>query len=364
MVPWENPASIHLQVTLADDDGEVTIASATGRTGEPTRHARGGVRRLLRSRPAPVDVPALRDRCPAQAEPGRIYPDLAAAGLDYGPAFRTLRELRVGQGEVLAAYHHTADSAGYEIHPALLDGALQAGLPLMAGVLAGRRHAYLPGAIDAVRVWQAPPPQGLVHLRERGRTSTEVCWDITVTDTGGTVMAELEGCRLRRFDGLRTTSLTRSTTVMRAAPHPGVPAAPSPCPALPSSSPRQAPHRRTARGLAPDGLRAGAPPAEGGVGCRFRHHRAGPAARGRGLLRSGGAHRRPATAPPAPVRAPAAPPGTPRPRRTPGGRPVEADRTGVPAGGDRPAGGAGPPRLRGRGHPGLDPPPDHGQNAP
>ncbi|GAA0463438.1 type I polyketide synthase [Streptomyces stramineus] len=230
VVPWENPASIHLQVTLADDDGEVTIASATGRTGEPTRHARGGVRRLLRSRPAPVDVPALRDRCPAQAEPGRIYPDLAAAGLDYGPAFRTLRELRVGQGEVLAAYHHTADSAGYEIHPALLDGALQAGLPLMAGVLAGRRHAYLPGAIDAVRVWQAPPPQGLVHLRERGRTSTEVCWDITVTDTGGTVMAELEGCRLRRFDGLRTTSLTRSTTVMRAAPHPGVPAAPSPLP--------------------------------------------------------------------------------------------------------------------------------------
>ncbi len=229
-VPWQNPAGTHLYVHLSPDDGAVTVTSAVGRVGDPVHHARGRVRRLLRPRPGPVDVTAVRERCGRQADPQELYTTVAAAGLDYGPAFRTLRTLHVGDGEVLAAYRHEAPSDDYEIHPALLDGALQAGLPLMNGDLR-RRHAFLPGAIDALRVWQAPPAEGLFHLRERGRTWTEICWDVTVTDPDGTVMAELEGCRLRRFDGLRGTPLSRHAGVMRAQPHADVPAAPSPLPA-------------------------------------------------------------------------------------------------------------------------------------
>ncbi|MEU7137643.1 SDR family NAD(P)-dependent oxidoreductase [Streptomyces sp. NPDC046261] len=228
-VPWQNPANTHLYTQLSSDDGAVTVTSATGLAGDPVHHARGRVRRLLRARPAPLDVTAVRERCGRQADPQELYATVAAAGLDYGPAFRTLRALHVGDGEVLAAYRHEAPCDDYEAHPALLDGALQAGLPLMTGDLR-RRSAFLPGAIDAVRVWQAPPADGLFHLRERGRTWTEICWDVTVTDPDGTVMAELEGCRLRRFDGLRSTTLSRHANVMRAQPHPDVPAAPSPLP--------------------------------------------------------------------------------------------------------------------------------------
>lgn len=230
VVPWENPAAVNLHLTLSSGDGDLTIASAMGRTGEPTRHAKGRVRRLLRGRPAPVDIPALRERCAGRADPEELYRTLTGAGLDYGPAFRTLRELHVGDGEVLAAYRNDQPADGYEVHPALLDGALQAGVPLMADVLARHRHAYLPGAIDALRVWQTPPQEGLVHLRERFRSQAEVCWDITLTDGAGHVMAEMAGCRLRRFDGLRTSPLIRYGTVMRAAPYASVPAQPSPLP--------------------------------------------------------------------------------------------------------------------------------------
>ncbi|MGW1199599.1 polyketide synthase dehydratase domain-containing protein [Streptomyces sp. NPDC002536] len=110
------------------------------------------------------------------------------------------------------------------------DGALQAGLPLMADALK-RQLACLSSALDVVRIWQTPSAEGLFHLRERGRTRTEVCWDITVTVADGTVMAEVEGCRLRRFAGLRGTPLTRRTTVMCAQPRPDVPAARPPLPA-------------------------------------------------------------------------------------------------------------------------------------
>ncbi|MEU7135740.1 SDR family NAD(P)-dependent oxidoreductase [Streptomyces sp. NPDC046261] len=229
-VPWQNPSSISLFLNLSPDDGAVTVTSVTGRAGEPVHHARGRVRRLLRPRPAPVDVAAVRARCGGRVDPEELYATVAIAGLEYGPNFRILRGLlHVGDGEALAAYRHGAPCDDYEIHPVLLDGALQSGLPFLTGDLR-RRRACLPGAIDAVRVWQTPPPQGLFHVRERSRTATEICWDITVTGEDGTVMAEVEGCRLRRFDSLRTTPLTRYATVMRARPHPHLPAPPSPLP--------------------------------------------------------------------------------------------------------------------------------------
>ncbi|MGK5632116.1 beta-ketoacyl synthase N-terminal-like domain-containing protein, partial [Streptomyces sp. URMC 123] len=250
VVPWDNPVHTRLQLTCAPEDGAVVVACVTGRTGEPTRHARCRVRRLLRRRPDPLDLAAVRERCAEPADPEALYRAAAAAGLDYGPAFRTLCELRVGDDEVLAAYRHEAPSDAYEIHPALLDGALQAGLPLMADAIA-RGHAYLPGAVDAVRVWRAPGPRGLVRVRERGRTETEVCWDITVVDEEGAVAAEVEGCRLRRFSGLGATPLIRHRSVLRAAPWPEASGQRSPLPApsetLAAAAPRVDALRRARR---------------------------------------------------------------------------------------------------------------------
>ncbi|MFF7728839.1 SDR family NAD(P)-dependent oxidoreductase [Streptomyces sp. NPDC008001] len=230
VVPREKPDSVHLQCTLSPDDGILTVASGTGRTGVPQVHARGQVRLLLRRQPAPVDLAAVRERCGRRIDGDEHYRALYETGLDYGPAFRPLRELRVGRGETLASYRHEAPADGYEAHPALLDGALQAGFPLLLDLMAGGRRGYLPAAVGAARVWRTPSPEGMVHVRERSSTPAEVCWDVTVTDDDGTVTAELEGCRLRRLDRTHTTPLNRYALVMRAAPHPDVPAARSPLP--------------------------------------------------------------------------------------------------------------------------------------
>ncbi|MEV4432911.1 SDR family NAD(P)-dependent oxidoreductase [Streptomyces sp. NPDC049555] len=251
VVPWDDPGSTVLHLTVSPDDGAVTITSVTGDRSAPTRHARARVRRLLRPRPGPLDITAVRRRCTASCDPAELYRTATTAGLDYGPTFRTLRRLYTGDGEVLAAYEIQEPCDAYEAHPALLDGALQAGLPLMAGALA-RGEAYLPSGIEAVRVWQAPPARGLVHLRERPRTATEVCWDITVTAPDGTVAAELQGCRLRRFDGARAAPLIRSVSVLRAAPRTELPCPPSPLPSCTDLVSRARPRIEAAR----DALRA------------------------------------------------------------------------------------------------------------
>ncbi|MFC8917774.1 SDR family NAD(P)-dependent oxidoreductase [Streptomyces sp. NPDC057116] len=247
-VPWPDPGSLRTQVTVTPDDGVLTVTSTDARGGEPREHVRARVRALLGARPEPLDPAAVRARCPRTVSGPDHYRTCGRAGLEYGPAFQVLTGLHVGNGEVLASYrHHGAGTgtAGYEAHPALLDGALQAGAPLLYGDPAAT-SAHLPAAIGAVRVWAAPSATGLVHVRERSRAAAEVCWDITVTDDDGTVTVELEGCRLRRLTEAEPAPVMVRRTVLRAAPRPDGPSPASCPPPTPSRVAEAAAERITA----------------------------------------------------------------------------------------------------------------------
>ncbi|UQA91406.1 type I polyketide synthase [Streptomyces halobius] len=229
-VPWAEASSVHTQLALNPDDGVVTISSTDEGARDPRPHVRARVRQRIGSAPGPVDLTGPRARCTRHIAAADQYTALAQRGLMYGPMFQVLTELHVGSGEVLAAYQQTDTRQQFTADPRLLDGALQAGAPLVEGITADG-DAYLPSAFEAVRVWRAPAAKGFVHVRERSCAPAEVCWDITVTDEDGTVTVELEGCRLRRFTSPVHAPVTRHHTVLRAAPHTDTPAAPSPLPA-------------------------------------------------------------------------------------------------------------------------------------
>ncbi|TDD77910.1 type I polyketide synthase [Actinomadura rubrisoli] len=231
VLDWAKAHQVRLQTSMVERDGAVAITStdpAAEGEAPPRRHAQGRVRALLARPPQPVDVTTVRGRCGRRIGRREHYQGCQEAGLKYGPAFQVLHELWVGSGEVLAAYRHAAPAEGFEVHPALMDGALQAGAPLLAGRVAAGQ-AFLPVRFGAVRLWGTPADQGWVHVRDRTQDPDEACWDITVTDDDGQVVAELEGVRLRRMAGRTDKSFTHHT-VMRAAPHPDQPAAPSPLP--------------------------------------------------------------------------------------------------------------------------------------
>ncbi|MDF3149363.1 polyketide synthase dehydratase domain-containing protein, partial [Streptomyces sp. T21Q-yed] len=239
VVPWDRAGDVHVQLGFSPDDGMVSITSTEATDGtdvdgtRPRPHARCRVRELIGRPPARIDVAAVRARCARRGDVDTLYRELAANGLDYGPAFRQLARLHLGDGEVLAAYRHTtdaADTAQYVVHPALLDGALQACVPLVAA-RAGAGQCWLPAAIGAVRVWRRPSATGMLHVRDRTRGTAELCFDITVTDPDGSVTAELDGVRMRRVPGPADRAPLRYETVLRAAPHLHLPAAPSPLPA-------------------------------------------------------------------------------------------------------------------------------------
>ncbi|MFE9411001.1 SDR family NAD(P)-dependent oxidoreductase [Streptomyces sp. NPDC006704] len=219
VVPWADAGSVRIQLAVTPDDGLVSITSTEARTALPRAHVRARVRALLGHAPADVDLAAAHARCRRVMDSAEHYDAVGRAGLQYGPAFQVLRELRVGDGEVVAAYRHEAPSEQYQAHPALLDGALQAGAPLI-GSAVEEGTVYLPAAIGSARVWRTPASSGWIHVRRRSSLEAEECWDIVVTDEDGRVGVELLSCRLRRLTGAHRTTLTVYHTTMRAASEP------------------------------------------------------------------------------------------------------------------------------------------------
>ncbi|MFF4603062.1 SDR family NAD(P)-dependent oxidoreductase [Streptomyces sp. NPDC001339] len=233
VVPWAADAgTVRVQLAVTPDDGVVSITSTDTQSRRPRQHVRARVRALLGRAPAALDVPGVRARCPRLVSGAEHYDAVGRLGLQYGPAFQVLRALHVGDGEVLAAYRHEAATEEYKAHPALLDGALQAGAPLVGEAVADGT-VYLPAAVGAVRVWRTPAAAGWIHVRQHSFSANEACWDIVVTDEDGTVSVELRRCRQRRLAGSHHAPLTTHHTELRAQPRAGDPVAGEP-PAAPA----------------------------------------------------------------------------------------------------------------------------------
>jgi acyl transferase domain-containing protein/NADPH:quinone reductase-like Zn-dependent oxidoreductase/SAM-dependent methyltransferase/acyl carrier protein/NADP-dependent 3-hydroxy acid dehydrogenase YdfG len=228
VVPWPHASDVRTQTSYDPDGGAFRITSTHETGAERRPHVRGRVRQRTGPVPDPVDVIGLRAGMTLRHTADQLYCSIERHGLAYGPDFRVLDEVWVGDREVLAGYRHTAPTGEFTIHPALLDGALQAGFTLLRDLAQG--YSYLPSSFGRIRVWQPATPTGFMRVRDRTLIPGHPCWDITVLAEDGAVVAELTGCRLRRMAWTTDNGLSRVHTVLRAAPHPDGSAAPSPLP--------------------------------------------------------------------------------------------------------------------------------------
>ncbi|MEV4504717.1 SDR family NAD(P)-dependent oxidoreductase [Streptomyces klenkii] len=219
-LPWPDPGDIRLQTTVLPDGGTLAISTSQGGGQECRPVVRAQVRALLGGPAAPMTPDEVRARCPHPIDGEEHYRRCRRTGLEYGPSFRLLHELHTGDGEVLAAYRYDGPDETYCVFPAVLDAAFQTGAPLLRSRITSS-DPYLPCGLGSARVWHAPAPSGLIHVRERTAIEPETCWDITVTDQDGTVAVEIDRFRLRRMPTGRTP-LSIQRTVLRAAPRPGV----------------------------------------------------------------------------------------------------------------------------------------------
>jgi acyl transferase domain-containing protein/NAD(P)-dependent dehydrogenase (short-subunit alcohol dehydrogenase family)/acyl carrier protein len=181
-----------------DHAGQFSIFCREPYPDRPWSRAAGG--RLVRATVPPVeplvDRAAILGRCGATADVDNFYNGLSRLGIDYGPSFRTIEAAWIGGDECLAQLRLSEPdhdkAASYFLHPALMDGALQAALLVTQERAKENATIALPVGFSQLR-YQGPLGTSIwCHTLKRGES-----FDIRLFDEDGTTRAELFGLRLK-----------------------------------------------------------------------------------------------------------------------------------------------------------------------
>ncbi len=206
---------------LADDEGVelqttrrgdrwVVSGRAKGDDGWVSHAAGRGRREAMPSTPTSSDLPAARARCTKELPADYAYGLFSDVGLQYGPAFRGIRQLWYGSQECLARLEIPEElaesSANYLFQPALLDACLHTlfGALNLNGEDADKRgNVFLPVSFERLSLYGRAPTKLWSHARLRARSPLHFVADISVYDDEGQLVCEVTGLRCQ---GLETPS--------------------------------------------------------------------------------------------------------------------------------------------------------------
>ncbi len=222
-IVWAQPLvldAVHQVQTrlVASGEGAEFAIHGVDASLQPQLHAEGRVR-FGRARGAHAPS-QLRDVAALLAETTHViageacYSALSGFGFDYGPSFRSIRELHIG-GDIAIAHlvldpSLRADFDQFLLHPALIDGALQtvSGMALVAAgdSAAGNgdagtstRTPYLPFALEAIERFRPMLPEcHAVARRAAGPVGSGLLrFDLELLSMRGERLVALDGFYVR-----------------------------------------------------------------------------------------------------------------------------------------------------------------------
>jgi len=186
---------VEFAVTTVDDDHE-SIVHCEGRALFDDRDA--GAEPSSRE-----SLPQWRQRCGESHGGERYYERFRRLGFDYGPTFRTIDEVAIGNGCALAKLalnpSSIKDFEQYVLHPCLIDGALQTVVALLAADESGVPH--LPFAIDEIEILGSLTPRCLV-LAERsgdnpGASAGVLVFNVHILSESGETLVKIRNFYVR-----------------------------------------------------------------------------------------------------------------------------------------------------------------------
>ncbi|MFJ8060994.1 type I polyketide synthase [Streptomyces sp. NPDC096142] len=234
-IPQTGAVQLQIAVDTPDETGRrsFTMHGRPAGADDPWQlHAQGVL--TPEAPPAPVDDlaawPPPGARLVSDDDP---YDAFAAAGFDYGPCFRGLRAVWHRGEEVFAEValpeQYRADAAGFGLHPALLDAAVQSLLvtqPGVAGETPSLDEPKLPFAWSGLTLHA----DGATALRVRlAPTDHEHGYTILAADTEGRPVASIASLTLRAVPADRFGENSRpAPELLRLDWKPAAAVAPSP----------------------------------------------------------------------------------------------------------------------------------------
>ena len=230
-LPFDKGRARELRTVLSTEDGDWELSSRPRLADEPlTLHAVGRIATASDVVPAaPVAPRAVPEREVAAAT---LYALANRLGLIYGPQFQTVSRIEVFAPDEAVAYLDASaisDSLDqYLIHPALLDGALQGLLALLAEAQPQLQGiSFLPwrfGRVRAVAPFGRVPAAARLRVTRLGTRSASA--NILLLDGDGAVVSEMTDCWFRRVELSRRGSVDDRVLRIDLVPAPLAEAAP------------------------------------------------------------------------------------------------------------------------------------------
>lgn len=228
-VVWARPIVIsqeptHLHTTLFPEaNGKIDFKMYSTREGEkPTLHNQGALEFRKTKLDLKLDLQALKAECNQKklfSQP--FYESLV--GVAYGPSYQVVKELFLGQKQLVAHLLLESESApdlsSCVLHPNLMDGALQVAEYLLnitranlATDLGEPFQAALPFALEEMEVIKPCSSSMWVYVAYSKNTNRQVNThlekvDITLSDENGSVCVRIQGFSIRVMeDDVQKTS--------------------------------------------------------------------------------------------------------------------------------------------------------------
>jgi acyl transferase domain-containing protein len=169
----------------------------SGKTGEGQLHLTASVGALKSAETRRVDLAAWRSALSVEREAADFYRQLARIGLQYGPAFQTVKALHLAPegGRVLALIERDAAlrGNGYLAQPVMLDACFQ----VLVGLLEDNESTFLPTGFKELRLLAPPlPARYWCEAVQVRATPQHIEADLTIVDDAGTVLAVIREMRV------------------------------------------------------------------------------------------------------------------------------------------------------------------------
>ncbi|WP_257387436.1 beta-ketoacyl synthase N-terminal-like domain-containing protein, partial [Tahibacter caeni] len=194
------PAQAWVELKPAQDAIQLEVYS-DGEGGKKVLHSQCKVLYAsdaeLAAAPEYVDLAAIRARCAKVMDGRDAYPLFKAFGLDLGPGFQSLHEVFRGERESLGLLQLPAsrldDLDSLQLHPSLIDGALQAGVAAQLG--GASAEMLVPFSIGEVEVIHPLQPRCWSYVTEntdeRVENSRVSRKNVLILDDDGKVLVRI-----------------------------------------------------------------------------------------------------------------------------------------------------------------------------
>ncbi|NRK74154.1 hypothetical protein F3B05_24400, partial [Salmonella enterica subsp. enterica serovar Typhi] len=162
-----------------------------------TVHNQGKAVVIKRQEKTVLDLQFITEQCKEVISAEQCYETLRRMQMEYGPGFRGVEEIRVGNSLIIAkvklpeAVKNTSEQ--FLLHPSILDGALQASIGFVINAI--ETKPSVPFAIENLEVYRHSESEMWAVIRKANISdeSRVVKYDVDLCDSKGNVYVRING---------------------------------------------------------------------------------------------------------------------------------------------------------------------------